>query len=260
MKKSVIACLILAVSVCVAGCGSQNTNEATSVESSSIEDSSVEDTSVENTSVDDTSVGKNEDDDSGSTQTNPGVEDNDNINHGYSITVRTEPDPKELLRSKEVLYDEEEARDFLINNINYPEGEPYTFEMTDSSIDDPGAYMWYDFTVFYDGIPIERSEFTVITFNDGTIIEGDEGLFSVVPEDRSNINTPEEILADYAKQNNDDRDYKYQTEHYFYSIGHAECPYVYVYRYDCGNVLENTTLTLNAKTGELLGCYPDAID
>ena len=260
MKKSVIACLILAVSVCVAGCGSQNTNEATSVESSSIEDSSVEDTSVENTSVDDTSVGKNEDDDSGSTQTNPGVEDNDNINHGYSITVRTEPDPKELLRSKEVLYDEEEARDFLINNINYPEGEPYTFEMTDSSIDDPGAYMWYDFTVFYDGIPIERSEFTVITFNDGTIIEGDEGFFSVVPEDRSNIKTPEEILADYAKQNNDDRDYKYQTEHYFYSRGHAECPYVYVYRYDCGNVLENTTLTLNAKTGELLGCYPDAID
>ena len=247
MKKSFIACLFLAVAVCGTGCGSQDSNDRIKY-------------SQEDSSADDTFTEKTEDEPSGTAQARTRVENNDNINHGHSITDRTEPDPRELLRSDEVLYDEEESKAFLLDNILYPEREPYTFEMTDSSIDDPGAYMWYDFTIFYDGIPIERSEFTVITFNDGTIIEGDEGLFSVVPEDRSNINTPEEILADYAKQNNDDRDYKYQTEHYFYSRGHAECPYVYVYRYDCGNVLENTTLTLNAKTGELLGCYPDAID
>ena len=132
--------------------------------------------------------------------------------------------------------------------------------MKDSSINDSGAYLWYDFMVFYDGIPIERSEFTVITFNDGTIIEGDEDVFRAVPEDLSDIKTPEEILADYVQQSSDDKDYQYQSGHYMYQRRSYECPYVYVYRYDCGQVLENITLTLNAKTGELLGYYPDAID
>ena len=247
MKKSFIVCLFLAVAVCGTGCGSQDSNDRIKY---SQEDSSADDTFTEET----------EDEPSGTAQARTRVENNDNINHGHSITDRTEPDPRELLRSDEVLYDEEESKAFLLDNILYPEREPYTFEMTDSSIKDPGAYLWYDFTVFYNGIPVEGSEFKVITFNDGTIIEGDEGFFRLVPEDLSNIKTPEEILEEYVKQSSDNRTYQYQDAHYLYQRGSGECPYVYVYRYDCGKVLENTTLTLNAKTGELLGYYTDAID
>ncbi len=242
MKKSVIACLFLTLTVLGAGCGSQKPDNGIEL------------------SQDDTSVDRKEPGTTGTGQTSPRVANGGKVNHGHSITERSEPYHTEILRSEEVLYDEEEARAFLIDNISYPEGEPYTFEMTDSSINDPGAYLWYDFTVLYDGIPVERSEFTVITFNDGTIIEGDIGVFRAVPEDLSGIKTPEEILEDYAKQNYDDRDYKYQSGHYYYRKKNAECPYVYVYRYDCGQVLENITLTLNAKTGELLGYQPDAID
>lgn len=242
MKKSVIACLLLAVTVLSTGCGSQK--KADPIESTH-DETDIEDETVEISSDDGTS----------DVETS-----SSNVNHGYSITVRTEPDPKEILRSDEVLHGEFEASDFLLDNINYPENEPYSFSATASSVNDPGAYLWYDFTVFYNNIPIEGSEFKVITFNDGTIIEGDEGLFRAIPADLSGIKTPDEILEVYAKQNNDDRDYKYQNAHYYYKRRSGECPYVYVYRYDCGKVLENITLTLNAETGELLGYRPDAID
>jgi hypothetical protein len=35
--------------------------------------------------------------------------------------------------------------------------------------------------------------------------------------------------------------------------------YVYTYRYDCGRVLDNITLVLDAETGEMVGFAPDAI-
>ena len=250
MKKSVIAGIFLAVTVLSTGCGAQEAQQTNNRTAYSQEDPTVDETSGENPKTEP----------SGTEQTSSRAVSPDKLNHGHSITEHSEAYPREILRSEEVLYDEEEAKDFLLDNILYPEREPYTFEMTDSSKNDPGAYLWYDFTVFYDGIPVVGSEFKVVTFNDGTILEGDEGFFRIIPEDRSNIKTPEEILEDYAKQHSDDRDYVYQTGQYYYMKKSAECPYVYVYRYDCGKVLENITLTLNAKTGELLGYRPDAID
>ena len=188
------------------------------------------------------------------------IEDGEDVNHGHSITERTEPDFNEMLRSDEVLYDGDEAYDFLMDNIIYPEREPYTFQLTDSSMNDPGAYLWYDFTPFYNNIPVVGAEFRVITFNDGTILEGYEGFFRIVPDDLSNIKTHDEILEIYNKQSNDANDYRFFDEYYLYQKGGQSCPYVYVYRYDCGDVLRNTTLTLNAETGEMLGFRPDAID
>ena len=188
------------------------------------------------------------------------IEDGEDVNHGHSITERTEPDFNEMLRSDEVLYDGDEAYDFLMDNIVYPEREPYTFQLTDSSMNDPGAYLWYDFTPFYNNIPVVGAEFRVITFNDGTILEGYEGFFRIVPDDLTGIKTPEEILEIYNKQSNDANDYRFFDEYYLYQKGGQSCPYVYVYRYDCGDVLRNTTLTLNAETGEMLGFRPDAID
>ena len=250
MKKSVIAGIFLAVTVLGAGCGAQEAQQTNNRTAYSQEDPTVDETSGENPKTEP----------SDTEQASPRTVSPDKLNHGHSITEHSEHYPKEMLRSEEVLYDEDEAKDFLLDNILYPEREPYTFEMTDSSKNDPGAYLWYDFTVFYDGIPVEGAVFKVITFNDGTILEGDEGFFRIIPEDRSNIKTPEEILEDYAKQYYDDRDYVYQTGYYYYMKKSGECPYVYVYRYDCGKVLENITLTLNAKTGERLGFRPDAID
>ena len=188
------------------------------------------------------------------------IEDGEDVNHGHSITERTEPDFNEMLRSDEVLYDGDEAYDFLMDNIIYPEREPYTFQLTDSSMNDPGAYLWYDFTPFYNNIPVVGAEFRVITFNDGTILEGYEGFFRIVPDDLTGIKTPEEILEIYNKQSNDANDYRFFDEYYLYQKGGLSCPYVYVYRYDCGDVLRNTTLTLDAETGEMLGFRPDAID
>ena len=252
MKKSSIACLFMAVTVLSAGCGSQKPDDRIRYPQVA--------PSIVDTSVDDTSVEETENETSDTAQTSSRTEKGDKINHGHSITERSEPDPSEIMRSKEVLYDEKEAEAFLLDNITYPEGEPYTFEMTDSSIKDRGAYLWYDFTVFYAGVLIEGSEFTVITFNDGTIIEGDPGVFRAVPDDLSGIKTPEEILKEYAKQYTDSRNYKFQTMHYLYQSYSTECTYVYVYRYHCGNELKNATLTLNAKNGELLGYRQDAID
>ena len=182
------------------------------------------------------------------------------VNHGHSITERVEPDPREISRSDKVLYTEDEAKEYLLDELSYPKGDSYTFELTDSSVKDRGAYLWYQYTVCYDGIPVQGADFTVITFNDGTIIEGYEGVFRVSISMPANIKTPEEVLKIYAQQYNDDRDFKYQTEHYLYFSKHQKCPYVYVYRYDCGKVLENITLTLDAETGEMLGYRPDAID
>ena len=85
MKKTVIACLLLAVTVLSAGCGSQK--KADPIESTHDET----DIQITNSS---------------------------NVNHGYPITVRTEPDPKEILRSDEVLHDEFEARDFLLDKYD----------------------------------------------------------------------------------------------------------------------------------------------
>ena len=85
MKKSVIACLLLAVTVLSAGCGSQK--KADPIESTH-DETDIEDETVEISSDDGTS----------DVETS-----SSNVNHGYSITVRTEPDPKEILRSDEVL-------------------------------------------------------------------------------------------------------------------------------------------------------------
>ena len=49
-------------------------------------------------------------------------------------------------------------------------------------------------------IPVVGAEFRVITFNDGTILEGYEGFFRIVPDDLTGIKTPEEILEIYNKQ------------------------------------------------------------
>jgi len=275
MKRSAIACLFLAATVLGAGCGAEKaedrteisregTSDASDTDASGVDtsgaDASGADTSGADTSGADASGKGTDNEDAGAGRIGSRVENDANINHGHSISERVEPDPKEMLRSEEVLHDEKEAEAFLLDNILYPEREPYSFKLTDSSVNDTGAYLWYDFTVCYNGIPVERSEFTVITFNDGTILEGDEGFFRVRPEDLSGIKTPDEILDLYAKQSSDTSAYQYQDAHYLYRSRNGECPYVYVYRYDCGNVLENTTLTLNAKTGELLGLAPDAID
>ncbi len=270
MKKLIVAGLLGTMAVLGAGCTLPGNHSAGSgdviVDSISVDDIVTDDEPQREIEPEITEDGEDEQDadngritadssGAGAQAANPA-----DVNHGHSITERTEPDFNEMLRSDEVLYDGDEAYDFLMDNIIYPEREPYTFQLTDSSMNDPGAYLWYDFTPFYNNIPVVGAEFRVITFNDGTILEGYEGFFRIVPDDLSNIKTPEEILEIYNKQSNDANDYRFFDEYYLYQKGGQSCPYVYVYRYDCGDVLRNTTLTLDAETGERLGFMPDAID
>ena len=181
------------------------------------------------------------------------------FNHGYSISVKSEKGMREIRRSDDIVHDADEALKYLQDSFKYPD-KIYTYVLTDTSDDDPGAYMWYKFTVLYENIPVENSDFTVIAFTDGTIVEGRIEFFRCTQADRINLLSKEDALDTYLKNSGDTRNYVYLDEHYYFSGVAGENPYIYIYRYDCGDILENTTLYLNAQTGEMVGMRPDAID
>ena len=183
-----------------------------------------------------------------------------NFNHGHSIDEAGGDRFREIDRSYDlVIHDSNEAKDYLLDNIQ-PQDSKISLKLTDTSDDDLGAYMWYEFTVYYDNIIVEGANFTVIAFTDGSIIEGRTEVFDCSFADRNNILSSDDIIDNYKTQYYDDRDYDYVDEYYYFSGGFDECPYVYVYRHDSTDVLDCITLTLNAKTGERVGYRPDAID
>ena len=185
-------------------------------------------------------------------------ENDPNFNHGHSISETDPFGQHEIRRSTDILiHNENEALDFLQDSFKYNQNL-YTFELTDTSANDPGAYMWYEFTVYHDGIPVENSEFRVVAFTDGTIAEGRIEFFRCSLSDRTNLLSRDEALDLYIKNSGDNRAYVYQDEHYFF-VKQGVCPYVYVYRFENGKMAENTTLSLDAETGEMVGYRPDAI-
>ena len=133
------------------------------------------------------------------------------------------------------------------------------FVLTDTSENDPGAYMWYEFTPTYDSVMVRGAEFRVIAFTDGSLVEGRTEVFAASFSDRSNLLGTDEALKLFNEQYNDKRKYKYQDEYYIYGGGDS-VRYVYVYRFENGKALENTTLGVDASTGEMVMYRPDAID
>ena len=192
---------------------------------------------------------------------NPGKQDKNkaDINHGHSISETAAERPREIKRSYDVIYTADEALEFLKKCVQL-QSDDYTFKLSDTSDDDPGAYMWYDFTVYYKGTAVDNSAFTVIAFTDGTIAEGREEFLTCTMADKSKVLSKDKALSQYKEKTNDKRKYKYKDAYYFFSgKAYSVCPYVYVYRYDCGDILENCTLLIDAETGERVGIWPDAI-
>ena len=180
--------------------------------------------------------------------------DNGVINHGHSIKDRTEPDPREIRRSSDVILTEAEAYKFFMDSIEFRE-PGLEFVLTDTSDDDPGAYMWYEFTAVYDGYLVMNATFTVIAFTDGSILEGRYEFTECAFYDSSDVLKAEDALKKYRENTGDNREMRLKDKCYFYSGGYNErCPMVYVYRYSEGKIL------INAATGEMVGLYKDWID
>ena len=270
MRKTFVTGLVLASVIFAAGCNLNNNSANNGRDASQVYEQviSVENENDQTTENDRTGDSGSEQNDSSENDRlgnlsneagNAQDESSPDFNHGYSIAVRPEKGPREIRRSDDIVHNADEALKYLQDSFKYPE-RIYTYVLTDTSDDDPSAYMWYEFTVYYENIPVENSNFRVIAFTDGTIAEGRIEFFRCSQADRTNILSSDEALDKYIQESGDTRTYTYLDEHYYYSGAAGENPYVYIYRYDCGKILENTNLYLNAQTGELLGMRPDAID
>ena len=182
------------------------------------------------------------------------------LNHGHSIAEAWGDRYNEIKRSDDILTNADQAKEYLESCVTLQDKD-LEFRLTDTSEDDPGAYMWYEFSAYYNGFIVMHSEFRVITFTDGTICEGDRSFLTCTFADPADIFSKEEALKIYAGNYNDDREYKYlETLYVFTGKGNTECSFTYKYKYDCGKVLENNTILVNAKNGDMVGCWPDAID
>lgn len=225
--------IILAAAALLSGCNAKDTGSSSSMTSDNTSGSSEEEQETEITGT---------------------------FNHGHSITDASTDRPYEIKRSDDVLTNDFMALEYLTDCVELP-GEDFEFVLTDTSENDLGAYMWYKFNVSYKGILVMNGEFTVITFTDGTICEGRSQVLTCTFADPDDVIDRDEALRIYANENKDDRDYKYIEDLYcFTGKGNTECKYVYKFKYDCGNLSKNNTILLNAKTGEMVGCWPDAID
>ena len=182
------------------------------------------------------------------------------FNHGYSISEASTDRPYEIKRSDDVFTNKDQALEYLKTCVELP-GKDFEFVLTDTSENDPGAYMWYEFTLSYKDFIVMNAEFMVITFTDGTICEGRSPVLTCTFADPTDVIDKDEALKIYAGNYKDDREYKYLEKLYYFSgKGNNECPFAYKFKYDCGNDLKNNTILINAKTGDMVGCWPDAID
>ncbi len=238
-----------------AGCGNGNVTAPEDTEIDPFDDS---EDGADTDIVDDDTV-----DDGAGSGAAPTVDENDpNFNHGYSISeLGMERRPNEITRSKDVvIHDSTEALEYLESCVP-SEGTGFTYELTDTSDDDPGAYMWYEFCLSYDDTVIDGTGFTVLAFTDGTIVEGFPEFLTYTAADKSNALSAEDVLQLYMDERGDNRQYIYKGSGYICAGRNDNVfHYAYTYRYDCGHVLENITLVLDAETGEVLGYRPDAID
>lgn len=181
------------------------------------------------------------------TETRDGV-----INHGYSIKEVRERE-RLIRQSDQVVLTEAEAYKFLTDSITLqPEG--LHFRLTETSDNDPGAYMWYKFTVYKGNLKVMNAEFDVVCFTDGTICEGRSDFTLCSFYDADDIIDSKTALKIYREKSGDERSMYLSDKCYLYTGRYQErCPVIYVYRYKKGRIL------VNAKTGEMIGMYKNEI-
>lgn len=174
------------------------------------------------------------------------------INHGHSISETTSPRDREISRTSDVILSSEEALKYLKDNVKLND-RTLSFELTATSDDDPGAYMWYEFTIFRNNIKVYNATFDVIAFTDGTICEGRTDAIGLDYGNTKGLLASDKALEIYLEKNSDTDDYKYEDKCYFFGGGNS-APLVYIYKSD------NATLFLDADDGTMIGFRPDEID
>ena len=254
MKKEVLFGLLCVAITIGAGCNGANTNVGNQAGSGSVQ---IEDSSIES-SVDE-QVEDEEEDVLSKAEAYKKMEESPDFNHGHTISEAGTDRPREVDRSYDlIIHDEDEALAYLKDCLGSLDSK-IDFVLTDTSENDPGAYMWYEFTPTYDSIKVNGAQFRVVAFTDGSLVEGRPEVFTASFSDRSSLLGSDEALKLFNEQYNDKREYKYQDEYYIYGGGDS-VRYVYVYRFENGKVLENTTLGVDATTGDMVMYRPDAID
>lgn len=173
------------------------------------------------------------------------------INHGHSITERQGRE-REISRTDKVFLTEADAYGYLCESLPL-QSPDLSFRLTRTSDDDPGAYMWYEFTVFKGEYRVINASFNVVCFTDGTLIEGRKE-FTTCTFYEGEVLKPKEALARYRETKKDERKMRLIETGYLYMGRYQEkCALAYVFRYDEGK------LYIDASNGELIGHRKDWI-
>ena len=182
------------------------------------------------------------------------------VNHGHSISETDKKRPHEIKRITRVIFTQDEASEFLKENVSF-KTKGITLKLTDTSASDPGAFMWYQYTVYYNDIKVKNAEFYILTFIDGSICEGKTNIKTCSFANPKDVLDQEKALAKYAEKFNDTKEYKFEEMFYYFTGKKKEkCKLQYSYRYETGDPKENCTIFLDAATGDFIGLQPDEID
>lgn len=171
------------------------------------------------------------------------------INHGHKVPQNRETE-RLIRQTSDVILTEADAYKFMTESLKLQD-ESLHYELTETSDNDPGAFMWYKFTVYKGDFRVDNADFYVICFTDGTLCEGRADFTSCAFYDIKDVIGPRKALEKFLETNKNSMftDKMTCTEIcYMYSGRYQErCPIAYVYRYKGGKVM------INAITGELIG-------
>ncbi len=182
------------------------------------------------------------------------------VNHGHSISETVKKRPHEIRRSSTLIKNADQAAEYMKDSISF-KTKGLTLVLTGTSEDDPGAFLWYQFTAFYNDIKIKNAEFYVITFIDGTICEGKSDIKTCSFANPKDVLSQEDALHKYAQATLDYKDYKFVEMCYVFSGAKKEkCKLQYTYHYDGENPADNYTIFLDAATGDYIGLVPDELN
>lgn len=176
------------------------------------------------------------------------------INHGHAIPESRDRE-RDIRRTSDIILTEAEAYKLLTESITL-QNEDLHFELTETSDNDPGAYMWYKFNVYRGDLKVINAEFFVLAFTDGAIVEGRADFTECAFYDTDGILSPKAALDKYREKNpKDTRKLVMVEKAYLYSGVYQErCPVIYVFRYSGGRLL------IDAHTGDMIGHWKDQIN
>lgn len=254
MKKSAfVAGISLAV---VAGCflitGCSIGEDGSSKETSKKRRKPTEETTIDESETDET--------DGNETTSQMSYVIDPNMNNGHSITESGER-VREITRTTDVKLSEDEALQLLNDSVTL-QNSILEFRFLESTPkDDPGAYQWYKFCVYCDGIRVDGATFEVVCFYDGTIVEGRREILTCTFQHDTSIVSETDALEAYREMTGDENSYDYKEMCYFFTGREKEeCRLVYVFRHEDRDIFEACTLYIDAETGERVAIWHDAID